>query len=191
MIAPVLAHDPTDFPFPADCLELVSDFLHPPFHGFVVCVDALFPTRHEPGPLPDVALVDPFPQEGDLVMKEGQFDLELPFPARGALREQLEEHAEAVVAFHVQLPLEDVVHRRPELSVEYDHIDVVPGDPFADLIELAAADERARVRVVPTLDDRLDDAVACGPHEGRDLRDVGVQGDQEDVQQTSEAASAA
>jgi len=144
--------------------------------------------RHESGPLPDVALVDPFPKEGDLVVEEGQFDLELSFPARGALREQLEEHAEAVVAFHVQLPLEHVVHRRPELPVEDDHIDVVRSDPLADLIELAAADERARVRVVPTLDDRLDDAVARGPDEGRDLRDVGVQGDQEDVQRPSEAA---
>src|SRR5439155_332535 len=95
MIAPVLPHDPADFPFPADRLELVSDLLHPSLHGFVVCVDALFPARHESGPLPDVALVDPFAKERDLVMEEGEFDLELSFPARGALREQLEEHAEA------------------------------------------------------------------------------------------------
>src|SRR5207253_365682 len=93
MIAPVLPHDSTNLPFSADRLELVSDFLHPSLHGFVV-----------------------------------------------------------------------------------------RGDPLADLVELAATDERARIRVVPTLDDRLDDAVARGPHEGRDLRDVGVQGDQEDVQ---------
>src|SRR5439155_8980261 len=99
------------------------------------------------------------------------------FPARGALREQLEEHAEAVVSFHVQLPLDNVVHRRSEFAFEDYHIDIVRGDPFAYLIELAAADERARVRVVPTLDNRLDDAVARGPNEGRDLRDVGVQGD--------------
>ena len=91
----------------------------------------------------------------------------------------------------MQVSLEHVVHRRSELAVEYDHIDVVRGDPLADLVELAAADERARVRVVPTLDDRLDDAVPRGPHEGRDLRDVGVQGDQEDVQRPSEAAPTA
>src|SRR2546421_12983712 len=191
MIGPVLPHDPTDFPFPADRLELVSDLLHPPLHGLVVCVDALFPARHESGPLPDVALVDPLPQEGDLVVEEGQYDLELSFPARGALRGQLKENAEAVVALQVQLALEHVMHRRTGLSVEYDHIDVVRGDPFADLAQLAATDERARVRVVPTLDDRLDDPVARGPDEGRDLRDVGVEGDQEDVQRPSEAAPTA
>src|SRR6266571_7781182 len=98
MITAVLPDDPADFPFPADRLELVSDLLHPPLHGFVVRVDSLFPARHESGPLPDVALVNPFPKERDLVVEEGQFDLELPFPARGALREQLEEHAKAVVA---------------------------------------------------------------------------------------------
>src|SRR5437867_3294232 len=191
MIASVLPYDPADLPFPANRLEFVSDLLHPSLHGFVVRVDSSFPARHESGSLPDVALVNPFPKERDLVVKEGQFDLELSFPAGGALREQLEEHAEAVVAFHVQVSLEHVVHRRSELAVEYDHIDVVRGDPLADLVELTAADERARVRVVPTLDDRLDDAVPRGPHEGRDLHDVGVQGDQEDVQRPSEAAPTA
>jgi hypothetical protein len=107
------------------------------------------------------------------------------------LREQFEEDAEAVVAFDVQVPLEQIVHRRTELAVEHDHRDIVRSDAVADLVELAAADERARIRVVPSLDDRVDDPMARGPQEGGDLGDIGVEGDQEDVQRPSEATPTA
>src|SRR3989449_1058766 len=71
VIAPVLPYDPSDLPLPSDRLEFVADLLHPTLHGFVVRVDPLLPARHETGPLPDVSLMDPFPEERDLIVEEG------------------------------------------------------------------------------------------------------------------------
>jgi len=191
MISPVFPHDSADLSFPTNRLEFVSDLLHPPLHGLVICVYTLYAARHESRPLADISFMDPFPEEGDLVVEKGEFDLEFPFPARSALREQFEEDAEAVVALDVQVPLEQIVHRRTELTVEHDHRDILRSDAVADLVELAAADERTRIRVVPSLDDRVDDPMARGPQEGGDLSDIGVEGDQEDVQRRSEATPTA
>src|SRR2546428_11514878 len=112
VIASVLPYDSSDLPSPSDRLEFVADLLHPSLHGFVVRVDALLPARHETGPLPDVSLMDPLPEERDLIVEEGQFDLELSFPARRALREQLEKGAKAIVAFQMKLPLLTIKQRR-------------------------------------------------------------------------------
>src|SRR2546426_937383 len=74
----------------------------------------------------------------------------------------------------------------PDLLDSPLHRLIVRVDPGLDLLELSAADERAAVRMVATLDDCLDDPMARGRQEGRDLSHVGREGNQEDVQQLSE-----
>src|SRR5207245_8617818 len=162
------------------------DLLDSSFHRPVVRLDARLAARHEPGTLSDVALVNPLAEQGDLVLKEGEFDLEFPFPTRRALREELQQDPQAVVAFDPEVSLELVMHRGPELAVEDDRGDPAGVDPGLDLLELPPTDERAAVRMVATLDDRLEDPMARGREERRDLAHVGCEGNQEDVQQASE-----
>src|SRR5207244_1390827 len=80
-----------------------------------------------------------FAEERDLVMQERELDLELPLAAGGALREQFQKDPQAIVALHMQLPFEQVVHRRPELAVEDDDVDGVRGEAVPNLVQLAAA----------------------------------------------------
>src|SRR5712692_2238162 len=188
MIAPLLPDGSPHGSLPTDRLEFVPDLLDPSFHRLVVRLNAQLAARHEPGTLPDVALVDPLAEQGHLVLKEGEFDLEFPFPTRRALGEELQQDAQAVVAFDAEVPLELVMHRGSELAVEDDGGDPAGLDAGLDLLELPAAHERAVVRMVATLDDRLDDPMARGRQEGRDLSHVAGEGNQEDVQRPSKGA---
>ena len=91
VVAAFLPQRAARLPPAADRLELVADPLDPAFHGLEVRIDPLFAARHEPGSLSDVRLVDPFAEERDLVLQERELDLQLPFAARGALREEFEQ----------------------------------------------------------------------------------------------------
>src|SRR3989441_13222395 len=97
--------------------------LAPPCHRFEVRRDAELAARHEPGPLSDVGFVDPFPEEGHLVLKERELALEFPLPARRTLCEELEQDPQTVVAFHAEIAFELVVHRGPKLAVEHNRVD--------------------------------------------------------------------
>src|SRR3989454_10802483 len=186
MIAPFLPNGSSHGPLPADRLEFVRDLLDPPPPRLLSPLDAEPAARHEPGTLSDVAFVDPLAEQGHLVLEEGEFDLEFPLSTRRALGEELQQDPQAVVAVDAEVPFELVMHRGAELAVEDDGGDSARVDPGLDLLELSAADERAAVRMVATLDDRLDDPMARGRQEGRDLSHVGREGNQEDVQQLSE-----
>src|SRR3989304_1955976 len=110
------------------------------------------------------ARAPPFPEEGDLVLEERELDLQLPLAARGALREEFQQDAQAVVALDPQVTLEEMMHRRPEFSVEDDDLDIPACDPLSDFLELASPDEGARLRPVASLHDWPDAAMPRGPH---------------------------
>jgi len=74
------------------------------------------------------------------------------------------------------------MHRRPELPVEDDRLDVASLDLRTKLVELPAPDERAAVRMGPPLEHGPNDSMARGGEEGADLGHVRGQGDEEDVQ---------
>src|SRR2546428_5819672 len=171
---------------PADRLVFAPNLLDPPLPRLIVRLEAELPPRHEPGTLSDVAFVDPLAEQGHLVLKEGEFDLEFPFPTRRALGEELQQDPQAVVALDAEVPFELVVHRGAELAVEDDGGDSARVDPGLDLLERSAADGRAAVRMVATLGDWLGDPMGRGRQDGRDLSHVGREGNQEDVQQLSE-----
>src|SRR3989442_2724092 len=186
MIALFLPNGSSPGPLPADRLEFVPDLLDCPLPRLIVRLAAELAARHEPGTLSDVGFVDPLAEQGHLVLKEGEFDLEFPFPTRRALGEELQQDPQAVVALDAEVPFELVVHRGAELAVEDDGGDSARVDPGLGLLELSPADEPSAVPVVATLDDCLDDPMARGRQEGRDLSHVGREGNQEDVQQLSE-----
>src|SRR5712692_5743421 len=135
MIAPLLPDGSPHGPLPTNRLEFVPDLLDPTLHRLIVRLDAQLAARHEPGTLSDVALVDPLAEQGHLVLEEGEFDLELPFPTRRALGEELQQDAQTVVAFDAEVPLELVMHRGPELAVEHDRGDPAGVDPGLDLLD--------------------------------------------------------
>src|SRR2546428_2302652 len=120
MIAPFLPNGSSHGPLPADRLEFVPDLLDSPLHRLIVRLDAELAARHEPGTLSDVAFVDPLAEQGHLVLKEGEFDLEFPFPTRRALGEELQQDPQAVVALDAEVPFQLVVHRWAELAVGGD-----------------------------------------------------------------------
>src|SRR5712692_5555782 len=184
MVPAILPQGPTNLPFPPDSFELVADLLDPSLHRLVVRVDALLAARHESRPLADVRFMNPLSQQRDLVLEEGELDLELPVSGPRALCEQLKQHAETIVAFDVEFTFEDMMHRSSELAVEDDNVDVRRLNSFLKLLEFAAADERSRIRSVPPLKDCLDDAMAGRGQEGADLVRFRVEGDEQDVQRS-------
>src|SRR3989337_2203397 len=131
--------------------------------------------------LPIRRAVDPLPEDWDLVVEEGKLDLELRLPPVGPLREDLEDEAEAVVAFVVPALLEVVVLGRVAPPVEQDEVDVQGPEPLRDLLELALAHEVAAVRRVADLDDRVHELVARAPEQRLDLARVAGQRDEEDL----------
>src|SRR3989454_9547015 len=162
MIAPFLPNGSSHGPLPADRLEFVPDLLDSPLHRLIVRLDAELAARHEPGTLSDVAFVDPLAEQGHLVLKEGEFDLEFPFPTRRALGEELQQDPQAVVALGAEVPVALGVHRGAELAVEDDGGDSARVDPGLDLLELSAAAERGACRRVGTLDECRGGAMAGG-----------------------------
>src|SRR3989454_10056090 len=151
MVSAFLALGPAQVPSLSNRLELPPVLLDPPFHRFVVRVDAELATCHEPGPLSDVGFMDPFSEEGHLVLKEGELDLEFSLPTRRALREEFQQDPQTVVAFHAEIAFELVVHRGPELAVEHDRVDPAAVDAGLDLVEFSATHERAAVGTIPAL----------------------------------------
>src|SRR3989449_3404039 len=189
MVSAFLPRGPPPAPPPSNRLELVPDLLDSPFPGFVVRVEAELAARHETGPLSDVGFVDPFPEEGHLVLDKRELDLEFPLSARRTLCEELEQDPQTVVAFHAEIAFELVVHRGPKLAVEHNRVDPAGVDAGLDLLEFSAAHERAAVGTIPALDDGVDDPMARGRQEGRDFPHVRREGHEEDVQRPSEGAS--
>src|SRR3989442_15952807 len=137
MIAPFLPNGSSHGPLPADRLEFVPDLLDSPLPRLIVRLDAELAARHEPGTLSDVAFVDPLAEQGHLVLKEGEFDLEFPLSTRRALGEELQQDPQAVVAVDAEVPFELVMHPGAGLALEGEGGDFARGEPGLDFLQFS------------------------------------------------------
>ena len=115
--------------------------------------------------------VAPLPLEArQQVLGLRQLDLQAALTRAGAHREDVEDQRRAVQHLHLQRVLEVRLLRRGELVVEDDHRRTAGrGAERANLVELALAGVRGRVRRVETLQAGADDFGARGLRQQREF----------------------
>ena len=100
-----------------------------------------------------------------VVLELRQLDLELPFGARGVLREDVEDQLRAVDHARVERVLEEPLLGRLELVVDEQALGVGLLEVLLQLLELPFADVGPLRRACPMLNDRADRFDACGARE--------------------------
>ena len=95
-------------------------------------------------------------------MQLRQLDLQTPFAAARALRENIENQLRAIEHFARKQILEIPPLRRRKFVIEYDRSDPLLLDRFLDQLRFAFADVIRRGRLLQFLRDRVDDFRAGG-----------------------------